>query len=145
MTGGPPRKILDPSKWGRTNHHRVLGFWGREYPDPALEGVQCWHVSGARTTLPAQAETRRYRVACDISQRVESDVGPLKPRSLCIYCREDAPPAACHQTNKQCALSAFNASSPLRWQAASNGVHVQSIIKQCARAMRRTMLIIPSA
>jgi hypothetical protein len=29
----------------QTNHRRVPGFWGREYPDPALEGVRGRHVS----------------------------------------------------------------------------------------------------
>jgi hypothetical protein len=28
----------------RTNHRRVPGFWGREYPDPTLGGVRGWHV-----------------------------------------------------------------------------------------------------
>ena len=49
------------------------------------------------------------------------------------------------QANERCAPSAFNASSPLRWQTASDGAPVQSIIEQCARAMRRIVLIIPSA
>jgi hypothetical protein len=65
--------------------------------------------------LPTQAETRCCRVACDISQRAKPDVRPLKPRGLCIYCGEDAPPA--HHADRRCALSAFNVSCPLRWQA----------------------------
>jgi hypothetical protein len=32
-------------------------------------------------------------VTHDVSQWVESDIGPLKSCSLCIYCREDVPPA----------------------------------------------------
>jgi hypothetical protein len=51
-----------------------------------------------------------------MSQRAEPDVRPLKTCGLCIYCREDAPPA--HLADRRCAPSAFNASCPLRWQAA---------------------------
>jgi hypothetical protein len=53
--------------------------------------------------------------------------------------------AACHHANGRRALSAFNASSPIRWLTVSDGVPVQSVTKQCARAMRRTVLITPSA
>jgi hypothetical protein len=49
------------------------------------------------------------------------------------------------QDNERCAPSAFNASSPLRWQTVSDGAPVQSIIKQRACAMRRTVLVVPSA
>jgi hypothetical protein len=41
--------------------------------------------------------------------------------------------------------SAFNVSSPLYWQTASDGAPVQAIIEQCARSMRRIVLTIPSA
>jgi hypothetical protein len=57
-----------------------------------------------------------WLVARDISMRAEPNVRPLKPCGLCIYCGEDAPPA--HHADRRCALSAFNASCPLRWQAA---------------------------
>jgi hypothetical protein len=40
-----------------------------------------------------QALPYAWLVARDSSQRAEPDVRPLKPRSLCIYCREDVPPA----------------------------------------------------
>jgi hypothetical protein len=40
-----------------------------------------------------QALPYAWLVARNSSQRVEPDVRPLKPRSLYIYCREDAPPA----------------------------------------------------
>jgi hypothetical protein len=49
------------------------------------------------------------------------------------------------QANERRAPSAFNASSPLCWQTVSNGAPVQSIIKQRACAMRRTVLVVPSA
>jgi hypothetical protein len=51
--------------------------------------------------------------------------------------------AACHQADGRCAPSAFNASSLLHWQTALDGVPAQSIIEQCACAMRRIVLIIP--
>ena len=40
-----------------------------------------------------QALPYAWLVARDRSQRAEPDVRPLKPRSLCIYCGKDAPPA----------------------------------------------------
>jgi hypothetical protein len=57
--------------------------------------------------------------------------------------------AACHHADTRRALSAFNASCPLRWQTApgsssADGAPVQSVVKRCAGAMRRTVLIIPS-
>jgi hypothetical protein len=85
-------------------------------------------------------------MARDISQRVEPDVRPLKPRSLCIYCREDAP--ACHHAVRRRALLAFNVSCPIRWQATSGSSSrrppVQSVNKQYTCAVWRTRLIIPS-
>jgi hypothetical protein len=46
-----------------------------------------------RFPLRQRPAAATWVVAHEISQRVESDVRPLKPRSLCIYCTEDAPPA----------------------------------------------------
>jgi hypothetical protein len=98
-----------------------------------------------RSPLRRRPVATTWLVAHDISQRVKPDIRPLKPCGLCIYCGEDAPPA--HLADRRCAPSAFNASCPLRWQAAPGPscrwrtypVHYQ----QCARAARRTVLIIP--
>jgi hypothetical protein len=104
--------------------------WGRKYPGPALEGVRCWHVSGACTTLPLpKAETRYCRMACGPWREPKGGVwhqatGATRPLHLLQKER-----AACHKANEGCALSAFNASSPLHWQTVSDGVPVQSILK----------------
>jgi hypothetical protein len=51
---------------------------------PVLARVQAFPVL---PTITAWLE------AHDVSRRAEPDVKPMKPCSLCIYCREDAPPA----------------------------------------------------
>ena len=86
--------------------------------------------------------TTTWLVAHDVSQQKESDVGSQESRSHCIYCSRDAMPAPSQR--KMCP-SAFNVSSPLRWQTVSDDAPVQSIIKQRACAMRRTVLVVPSA
>jgi hypothetical protein len=93
MTGGPPGQIPDPSERGPDDSPPDPGSWGRRYPGPALEGVRCWHVSGACIALPRprrRSATATWLVAHDVSQQEESDVGPLEPRSRYIYCRMDA-------------------------------------------------------
>jgi hypothetical protein len=56
--------------------------------------------------------------------------------------------AACHHADGRCALSAFNATvqsaGRLRQGHPADGAPDQSVDKQCARAERRTVLIIPS-
>jgi hypothetical protein len=47
MTGGPPRQIPGPPEWGPDEPPTGPGTLGREYPDPALGGVRCLHVSEA--------------------------------------------------------------------------------------------------
>jgi hypothetical protein len=59
------------------------------------------------------------------------------PRCLCIYCGEDAPHV--YPADRRCALSAFNVSCPLRWQAAPRPsyrrracpVHYQTVCPCC--------------
>jgi hypothetical protein len=85
-------------------------------------------------------------VARDISQRAEPDVRPLKPRSLCIYCRKDAPPATTLTGDmpSQHLMRSVHSAGRQRQGHPADGAPVQSIDKQCACAVRRTMLIIPS-
>jgi hypothetical protein len=84
-------------------------------------------------------------VARDISQRAEPDIWPLKPRSLCIYCGEDAPPATTltDDVPSQHLMRPVHSADRRRQGHPADGAHVQSVVKQCARATRRTVLIIP--
>jgi hypothetical protein len=66
-----------------------------------------------RSPLRRRPAAAAWLVARDMSQRAEPDV---RPHGLCIYCGKDTPPA--HLADRRCAPSAFNASCPLRWQAA---------------------------
>jgi hypothetical protein len=84
-------------------------------------------------------------VARDISQRAEPDVRPLKPCSLCIYCREDALPATMltDDVPSQHLMCPVHSAGRRRQGHPAYGAHVQSVDKQYARAMRPTVLTIP--
>jgi hypothetical protein len=94
-----------------------------------------------------QALPYAWLVARDSSQRAEPDVRPLKPRNLCIYCREDAPPATMLTGDVPSQHLIRPVHSAGRWRQGhpTDGTPVQSIDKQCVRATRHTVLIIPSA
>jgi hypothetical protein len=85
-------------------------------------------------------------VARDISQRAEPDVRPLKPRSLCIYCREDAPLATTltGDVPSQHLMCPVHSAGRRRQGHPADGAPDQSVDKQCARAVWRTVLVIPS-
>jgi hypothetical protein len=85
-------------------------------------------------------------VAHDISQRAEPDVRPLKQRSLCIYCGEDAPPATTltGDVPSQHLMCLVQSAGRRRQGHPADGAPVQSIGKQCARVVRCFELIIPS-
>jgi hypothetical protein len=74
------------------------------------------------------------------------DVRPITPRSLCIYCGEDAPPATTLMGNvsSQHFMCPVQSTDRRRQGHLADGAPVQSVDKQCARAERRTVLIIPS-
>jgi hypothetical protein len=68
----------------RTTHHWIPGFWGKEYPDPAQEGVRGRHVSKPSLvrTCPHNMARRRSGAAKrptvrDVSLRDGPDVRPL--------------------------------------------------------------------
>jgi hypothetical protein len=84
-------------------------------------------------------------VARDISQRAEPDVRPLKPRGLCIYCGGDAPPATMltNDVPSQHLMCPVHSAGRRHQSHPVDGAPVQCVVKQCARAMRRTVLIIP--
>jgi hypothetical protein len=73
-------------------------------------------------------------VPCDISQRAGPDVRPLKSRGLCLYYGEDVSPA--HHADRRCALSAFNVSCPLHWQAAPGPSCRQRTSPVCYQTVR---------
>jgi hypothetical protein len=88
-----------------------------------------------------------WLVARDISQRAEPDVRPLKPRGLCIYCGEDAPPATMltDDVPSRHLMRPVLSAGKRRQGHPADGAPVQSVVKQCARAMQHTVLTIPCA
>jgi hypothetical protein len=88
-----------------------------------------------------------WLVARDISQQGEPDVRPLKPRGLCIYCGEDAPPATMltGDVPSRHLMRPVLFAGRRRQGHPADGAPVQSVVEQCARAMQRTVLTIPCA
>jgi hypothetical protein len=80
-----------------------------------------------------------------MSQRVEPSGRPLKPRSLCIYYRGDAPPTTMltDDVPSQYLMRPVHSIGRRRQSHPADDASVRSVIKQCVRAMRRTMLTIP--
>jgi hypothetical protein len=85
-------------------------------------------------------------VARDISQRTELDVRPIQLCSLCIYCEEDAPLATTltGDAPSQHLMRPIQSSGRRRQGHPVDGVPDQSVGKQCTRAKRHRVLIIPS-
>jgi hypothetical protein len=85
-------------------------------------------------------------VARDISQRAKPDVRPIKPCCLCIYCGEDALPATTLMGDvpSQHLMRPIQSAGRRHQGHPADGAPDQSVDKQCARAERRTVLIIPS-
>jgi hypothetical protein len=98
-----------------------------------------------RSLLRLRPDAATWLVARDISQRVELDVSPLgraasafiaeRTRRLSTLLTGDMPPQ-----HLMCPVHSAG-----RWRKGhlADGVSVQSIVKQCARAARRTVSIIP--
>jgi hypothetical protein len=85
-------------------------------------------------------------VARDISQQAGLDARPITPRSLCSYCGEDASPATTLTSDvpSQHLMCPIHSAGRRRQGHPADSAPVQSVDKQCARAERRTVLIIPS-
>jgi hypothetical protein len=74
------------------------------------------------------------------------NVRPITPRNLYIYCGEDVPPTTTLTGDmpSQHLMRPIQSTGRRRQGHPADSVPVQSIDKQCARAERRTVLIIPS-
>jgi hypothetical protein len=80
-----------------------------------------------------------------MSQRAEPGGRPLKPRSLCIYYREDAPPATTltDDVPSQHLIRPVHSAGRRRQSHPADDASVRSVVKQCVRAMWHTVLTIP--
>jgi hypothetical protein len=87
-----------------------------------------------------------WLVGRDISQRAEPDTRPIWLCSLCNYCGEDAPPATTltGDAPSQHLMRPVQSAGRRRQGHPADGAPDQSVGEQCARAERRTILIIPS-
>jgi hypothetical protein len=87
-----------------------------------------------------------WLVARDISRRAVPDVRPITSCSLCIHCGEDAPPATTltGDVSSQHLMRHVQSTGRRCQGHPADGAPVQTVDKQCARAERRTVLIIPS-
>jgi hypothetical protein len=100
-----------------------------------------------RFPLRRRPDASTWLVARDISQRAEPDARPLgrvvsafiaeRTRRLSTLLTGDVPP--------QHSMRPVHSAGRRRQGHPADGAPVQSIVKQCARAARRTVLIIPYA
>jgi hypothetical protein len=98
-----------------------------------------------RSPLRRRPDAATWLIARDISQRTEPDVRPLgravsafiaeRTRRLSTLLTGDVPP--------QHLMCPVHSASRWRQGHPADGAPVQSIVKQCARAARRTASIIP--
>jgi hypothetical protein len=110
---------------------------------PMLTHVQALPCAPRSRQRPAATA---WLAAHDISQRARPDVRPITPRSLCIYCGEDALPATTltSYVPSQHLMRPVQSAGRRRQGHPADGAPIQSVDKQCARAERHTELNIPS-
>jgi hypothetical protein len=103
------------------------------------------YPAGSRYPQRWKPAAAAWLVARDISQRAEPDVRPLKPRALCIYFGEDAPPATMltGEVPSRYLMRPVLSAGRRRQGHPADGAPVQSVVKQCARAKQCTVLTIP--
>jgi hypothetical protein len=99
-----------------------------------------------RSPLRRRTAAAAWLVACDINQRAEHDARPIRLCSLCIYCGEDKSPATTltGDAPSQHLMCPVQSVGRRRQGHPTDGAPDQSVEEQCARAERRTALIIPS-
>jgi hypothetical protein len=98
-----------------------------------------------RSPLRRRPDAATWLVAHDISQRAEPDVRPLG-RAVSAFIEERTRRLSTLLTGKvppQHLMRPVHSAGRRRQGHLADGAPVQSIVKQCARAARRTMLIIP--
>jgi hypothetical protein len=124
---------LGPSEWG-PDYSKDLGQGSPGMSKgPVLARVQALPCVLA---LPAKMEARCCRVACGPWHKPTGGAwrkASKAKRSLHLLRRGRA---ACHHADRRCALSAFNASSPLRWQTASGSSCRWCTCPVCCRTVR---------
>jgi hypothetical protein len=133
---GPPQRDTGPLYVQVRTLARSRGRSGADTcPGPAL-----------RSSLGRRPAATMWLVARDISQRAGPGARTITPRSLYIYCREDAPPATTLTSDvpSQHLMCHVQSAGRRRQGHPADNAPVQSVDKQCARAERRTVLIIPS-
>jgi hypothetical protein len=143
MSGPLDRVQIPPSKVRATTRSRDRGYPGIS-KGPVRTRVRPYPVR-LRSPLRWRPAAAAWLVARDISQRAEPDVRPLgrtvsafiadRTRRLSTLLTGNVPPQhLMHPVH-----------SARRWRQGhpTDGTPVQSTVKQCARAARRTMSIIP--
>jgi hypothetical protein len=126
----PLRRIPDPYtyKSGASGYVRTSAG-SRNKDDPGMSrGPVLTRVWALPSTSRSGGDP--LLVAHDISYRVEPDVKSWSP---CIYWGR----AACHCTNGRHALSSFNVSRPIRWQAASRSSSRRRACWVCWQTVRQ--------
>jgi hypothetical protein len=148
---GLPRRHVGSLGWAPGHPSKVRTTTrSRDKGNPGMSRGPVLNVSRPcpaclRSPLRWRPAAAAWLVARDISQRAEPDVRSLKPHGLCIYSGEDAPPATMltDDVPSQHLMRPVHSAGRRRQGHPVDGAPVQSVVKQCARAMRRTVLTIP--
>jgi hypothetical protein len=143
MSGPLDGVQIPPSKVRATMRSRDRGYPGIS-KGPVLTRVRPYPVR-LRSPLRRRPDATAWLVARDISQRAEPDVRPLgravsafiadRMRHLSTLLTGDVPP--------QHLMHPVHSAGRWRQGHPADGAPVQSIVKQCVRAARRTVSIIP--
>jgi hypothetical protein len=143
MSGPLDGVQIPPSKVRATTRSRDRGYPGIS-KGPVLTRVRPYPMR-LRSPLRRRPAAAAWLVAPDISQRAEPDVRPLghavfafiveRMRCMSTLLTSDVPP--------QHLMRPVHSAGRWREGHPTDGVPVQSIVKQCARAARRTVSIIP--
>jgi hypothetical protein len=143
MPGPLDRVQIPPSKVRATTRTRDRGYPGIS-KGPVLTHVGPYHVR-LRSPLGRRPAAAAWLVARDISQRAEPDVRPLG-RAVSAFIAERTRRLSTLLTgdvSPQHLMRPVHSAGRWRQGHPTDGAPVQSVVKQCARAVRRTVSIIP--